>query len=101
MTPDQIAVQLYTVRELMGTDLAATLHAVADAGYRAVELASLPLTAPGELRRILDGAGLRAIASHESIDLLRAEAAAVADRARSETGAPRYRRRRAAEIRAR
>ena len=64
----------------MATDLAATLHAVAAAGYRAVELASLPPTPPLELRRMLDGACLRPIASHESIDLLREGAAAVADR---------------------
>jgi sugar phosphate isomerase/epimerase len=80
MTPDQIALQLYTVRELLATDLAGTLHAVADAGYRAVELASLPPTSPGELGRLLADAGLRPIASHESIEDLRVDAAAVADR---------------------
>ena len=48
----------------------------------------LPPTAPGELRRLLDDAGLRPIASHESIDLLRADAAAVADRL-ADLGCPR------------
>jgi hypothetical protein len=71
MTPDQIALQLYTVRGLAAEDLAGTLRAVAAAGYRAVELASLPPTAPGELpasrRRPSDR-------PHESIDLLRADA---------------------------
>ena len=80
MTPDRIALQLYTVRELAAVDLAGTLNAVAAAGYRAVELAGLPPAAPGELRRLLADAGLRSVASHESIDLLRANAAAVADR---------------------
>ena len=57
MRPDQIALQLYTVRELTAVDLPGTLRAVAAAGYRAVELAGLPETAPGELARLLDETG--------------------------------------------
>ena len=41
------------------------------AGYRAVELAGLPPTAPGELARLLDAAGLRVVAAHEGIERLR------------------------------
>ena len=51
MRLDQIALQLYTVRKLMATDLAGTLRAVAAAGYRSVELAGLPETTPGALSR--------------------------------------------------
>jgi sugar phosphate isomerase/epimerase len=80
MRPDQIALQLYTVRGLAAADLSGTLRAVAAAGYRSVELAGLPATAPGELGRLLDEAGLQAIAAHESIDRLRDDAEAVADR---------------------
>jgi sugar phosphate isomerase/epimerase len=80
MRHDQIALQLYTVRELAGADLAGTLRAVAAAGYHSVELAGLPATAPGELARLLDAAGLQAISSHEGIDRLRDDAEAVADR---------------------
>ena len=47
MRHDQIALQLYTVRELTAVDLPGTLQAVAAAGYRAVELAGLPDIAPG------------------------------------------------------
>ena len=59
---------------------AGTLHAVADAGYRSVELAGLPETAPGELARLLEETGLRPVAAHEAIERLRADAAGVADR---------------------
>ena len=80
MRHDQIALQLYTVRRLAAEDLAGTLGAVAAAGYRAVELAGLPETAPGELARLLDEASLSAVASHEGIELLRDDVTAVADR---------------------
>jgi len=80
MRLDQIALQLYTVRALAAVDLAATLRAVAAAGYRSVELAGLPDTAPHELARLLTETGLAAIASHESIERLRVDLTAVADR---------------------
>jgi sugar phosphate isomerase/epimerase len=80
MRHDQIALQLYTVRELMAEDLAGTLQAVAAAGYRAVELAGLPETAPGTVPGLLDAAGLRVVASHEGVQRLRGDAVAVADR---------------------
>ena len=58
MRHDQIALQLYTVRQLAADDLAGTLKAVAAAGYRSVELAGLPETRPGELARLLNEASL-------------------------------------------
>jgi len=85
---DQIALQLYTVRRLAADDLAGSLSAVAAAGYRAVELAGLPETTPGDLALLLDEAGLRVVASHEGIERLRADVAAVADRL-AEVGCPR------------
>ena len=60
MRHDQIALQLYTLRLLAAEDLAGTLRSVSAAGYRAVELAGLPETAPGELKRMLDDNGLQA-----------------------------------------
>jgi sugar phosphate isomerase/epimerase len=80
MRLDQIALQLYTVRALAGVDLAGTLRAVATAGYRSVELAGLPDTEPRELARLLSETALRPIASHESIERLRMDPIAVADR---------------------
>lgn len=88
MRHDQIALQLYTVRRLAADDLAGTLRAVAAAGYRAVELAGLPDTPPGELARLLDEASLRVVAAHEGIERLRDDLAAVADRL-AEVGCPR------------
>ena len=88
MRRDQIGLQLYTVRGLAAVDLAGTLRAVSAAGYRSVELAGLPATAPGELGRLLAENGLRAVAAHEGIEPLRAEPDAVADRL-NEAGCPR------------
>jgi sugar phosphate isomerase/epimerase len=79
MRHDQIALQLYTVRRLAAVDLPGTLQAVAAAGYQAVELAGLPAIGPGELAQLLDAAGLKAMAAHESIERLRNDADAVAD----------------------
>jgi sugar phosphate isomerase/epimerase len=80
MLHDQIALQLYTVRGLAAIDLPGTLRSVAAAGYRAVELAGLPETAPSKLARLLGEAGLRVVAAHEGIERLRDDAKAVADR---------------------
>ena len=88
MRLDQIAVQLYTVRALLATDLAGTLRAVAAAGYHSVELAGLPAADPGTVSRLLGEAGLAAVASHEGIGLLRRDRDAVADRL-DEIGCPR------------
>jgi sugar phosphate isomerase/epimerase len=80
MRPDQIALQLYTVRRLAAIDLTGTLRAVAAAGYHSVELAGLADVDAGELAHRLRDAGLTAIASHEGIDRLRADPVAVAER---------------------
>ncbi len=88
MRPDQIALQLYTLRRLAAVDLPGTLNDVAAAGYRAVELAGLPDTAPGELARLLGEAGLRVAAAHEGMDRLRDDPDGVAARL-AEVGCPR------------
>jgi sugar phosphate isomerase/epimerase len=80
MRKDQIGLQLYTVRRLTAVDLAGTLRAVADAGYRAVELAGLPTVATRELASLLDDSGLRIVASHEGIEGLREDPDGVAER---------------------
>jgi sugar phosphate isomerase/epimerase len=88
MRKDQIALQLYTVRSLMAVDLAGTLRALAATGFSAVELAGLPETSPGRLAALLDETGLRPVASHESVESLRMDASAVADRM-ADLGCPR------------
>src|SRR5947207_7290485 len=76
--PDQIALQLYTVRGLAATDLPGTLRAVADAGYQAVELAGLPDIGSTQLAKLLRDHGLRPVAAHQSIDSLRGDIDGVA-----------------------
>jgi sugar phosphate isomerase/epimerase len=77
---DAIALELYTVRRPMAADLAATLRSVAEVGYRSVEVAGLPPVTPQRLAGLLAENGLRPVASHEPIEALRADPAAVAER---------------------
>ena len=72
MRSEQIALQLYTVRELLAGDLGGTLGRVAAAGYEAVELAGLPPIEPADLADLLVEHGLIPIASHEPLERLRA-----------------------------
>ena len=65
---DQVALELYTVREQAAADFPGTLRAVAEAGYRAVEFAGTHGLATGELRATLDGLGLRAMGAHIALD---------------------------------
>lgn len=88
MRPDQIAVQLYTLRAETARDLPGTLSKVSGAGYRAVELAGLPPIEAGQLRDLLATEQLAPMASHESLETLRADLGAVLDRL-STVGCPR------------
>ena len=80
MRVDQIALQLWTVREPAAVDLPGTLAAVAGAGYRSVELAGLADTPTDELARLLSESALQPVAAHVGIEALRADLDAVADR---------------------
>jgi sugar phosphate isomerase/epimerase len=80
MRTDQIALQLYTVRELASNDLPGTLRAVAATGYESVEIAALDDTPASELGRLLDETGLRPIAEHVGIEQLRSDPVRVGDR---------------------
>ncbi|MDX1647907.1 MAG: sugar phosphate isomerase/epimerase [Longimicrobiales bacterium] len=66
-------VQLYTLRDALAEDLEGTLAAVSDIGYREVELFQLHGLSPGQLRRRLDSAGLRAASGHYPITALRGD----------------------------
>lgn len=59
-----LGLQLYTVRDLMAEDVAATLALVAEVGYREVEFAGYFDIAPAEMRRLLADAGLAAPSTH-------------------------------------
>ena len=69
--PDAIGLQLYTVRSVMATDPAGTLAALAEIGYREVELAGLYGMSAGEMKAMLDAAGLTATSSHQSVEEVR------------------------------
>ncbi|CAA9581386.1 MAG: hypothetical protein AVDCRST_MAG18-3184 [uncultured Thermomicrobiales bacterium] len=61
---DQIALQMYTVRDRTAHDFAGTLRQVAEMGYRAIELAGYGGLSATALRSALDDCGLRAMAAH-------------------------------------
>ena len=64
LSPEKIALQLYTVRTESAKDFAGTLRKVADIGYPAVELAGYGGLAVSEVRAILDDCGLKAPSAH-------------------------------------
>jgi sugar phosphate isomerase/epimerase len=67
-----IGLQIYTVREAAAKDLPGTLRAVADIGYREIELAGIPATSATDLRKILSDLGLTAPSMHASMADLQA-----------------------------
>lgn len=64
LSPETIALQLYTVRNETARDFAGTLRKVADIGYTAVELAGYGGLTASEARAALDDRGLRAVSAH-------------------------------------
>lgn len=60
----RLAVQLYTLRDLLEDDLTRTLSAVREIGYECVETAGLHGRTPEEFRSELDQAGLTAVSCH-------------------------------------
>jgi sugar phosphate isomerase/epimerase len=64
MRPDQVALQLYTVRHQLADDPEHVLAEVAACGYRFVELAGIPGGDAVAFRRTLDRAGLAACGAH-------------------------------------
>jgi sugar phosphate isomerase/epimerase len=65
---DKISIQLWTMRHLLEADLEGTLDALADIGYRKVELAGTYGRTAAEFRRILDRRRIRATSTHVGID---------------------------------
>src|SRR3954451_15377086 len=75
MTKLPIAVQLYTLRDIMPKDVPGTLRAVAELGYDGVEFAGLHNTPPSELRKLLDDLNLKVCSAHVALTLLEADLA--------------------------
>ena len=65
-----IGLELYTVRDLMKTDVPGTLSKVAAIGYKEVEFAGYFDHSPKDLRAMLDKDGLTAPSCHVSYDVL-------------------------------
>lgn len=80
MKPEQISVQMYTLRSISETDFDAALKAVADIGLKNVELAGMQGLSAEELRALLDKHGLTARSAHVPYQAFEADAdAAIAD----------------------
>ena len=65
---DKISIQLYTLRSILETDLEGTLDALADIGYRKVELAGTYGRTAEELAKILRRYRLSSTSAHVGID---------------------------------
>ncbi|MBB4903811.1 sugar phosphate isomerase/epimerase family protein [Actinophytocola algeriensis] len=65
---DKISIQLYTLRSILENDLEGTLDALADIGYRKVELAGTYGRSAEEFRKLLDARRIKATSTHVGID---------------------------------
>jgi sugar phosphate isomerase/epimerase len=65
---DKISIQLYTLRSILEVDLEGTLDALADIGYRKVEMAGTYGRSAAEFRKLLDARHIRATSAHNGID---------------------------------
>jgi len=82
MKTEQIAVQLYTLRDFTATpgDFSKTLHRVREIGFHAVELAGTAGLPPAEAAKIVRDAGLQICSSHESPRMILQNPQQVVDR---------------------
>lgn len=81
MNVEQIALQLYTLRDHTKTpaDVASTLKRTREIGYQAVQVSGVPDYDPEEMKRMLDGEGLVCAATHEAGVRILEEPGRVAD----------------------
>lgn len=82
MKINQVAAQLYTVRNYLKTpaDIAASLKKVRAIGYEAVQVSGMGPMVEEELNQILEGEGLVCCATHEPGDVILKEPAQVVER---------------------
>lgn len=82
MKTEQIAIQLYTLRDFSQTpaDFAATMNRIREIGFHAVELAGTAGLPPAEAAKIIRDAGLQICSSHESMALILNQPQQVVDR---------------------
>lgn len=81
MADTVLGAQLYTVRDFLKTpaDLRQSLKKVRQIGYRAVQVSGMGPIDAGELKKILDGEGLRCVATHVPMDRMKNETQKVID----------------------
>lgn len=79
MKPEQLSVQMYTLRSITETDFETALKAVAEIGYKNVELAGLQGLSAVEFKALLDKYGLKAPSAHVPYQAFEADAQAVVD----------------------
>lgn len=81
LSAQQIAAQLYTVREFTKTeaDIVETMKKVRQLGYEAVQCSALGPIEPAALKNIADGEGISIIATHTSYERMRDEPQSVID----------------------
>jgi sugar phosphate isomerase/epimerase len=82
MKTQQIAIQLFTLRDLTQTpdDFTATVKSVREIGYHAVELAGTAGLAPADAAKIVRDAGLEICSSHEPVEMILGQPQQVVDR---------------------
>jgi sugar phosphate isomerase/epimerase len=82
MKLEQVAAQLYTVREFLQTpqDIAESMKKISKIGYKAVQVSGMGPIPEEELMNILDGEGLVCCATHEPGDKVLGDPQAVVDR---------------------
>jgi len=68
-----IALQLYTLREPAAKDVAGTLRRARELGFDFAQWSGMPDMPAGEARRLLDEAGVKAIATHDAIEAFEAD----------------------------
>lgn len=79
MKPEQLSVQMYTLRSITENDFEAALKAVADIGYKNVELAGLQGLSAADFKALLDKYDLKAPSAHVPYGAFEEDAQAVAD----------------------
>jgi sugar phosphate isomerase/epimerase len=73
MSRTPIAVQLYSVREDSAKDFPATIKAVAELGYEAVEFAGYHGLSAQEIKTILDDLGIKAAGTHTGLGTIQGD----------------------------
>ncbi len=82
MKIEQVAAQLYTVREFTKTadDLANTFRRLREIGFHAAQVSAVGPIPPEEIRRMADGEGITICATHEPTDTILNEPESVVER---------------------